>query len=151
MAAPIRSDGRDPKGDGVCRILVVDDEPFVLRMAERFLSRSGYRVLAVESGAEALEQLQAVGRRIDVLLTDLRMPNMPGWVLAHRARREWPHLKVVYMSSEIELDPRLWSHDEESHAIRKPFRPSDLLAVVSRAVAAPGIELSAEAGKLGNR
>ena len=89
-------------------VLLVEDEAAVRGVARRILERAGYTVFEARHGADALlvwrEQGGAAGK-IDVLLTDLRMPELGGRELAAALRRERPDLPVVYVSGYAEPEP----------------------------------------------
>lgn len=78
-------------------ILVVDDEPQVRQLASRALEREGYRVIQATDGLEALG-LFTNDARIDLLVTDVRMPHTDGIVLAAALRRRYPLIPVLFMS-----------------------------------------------------
>lgn len=83
---------------GTETILLVDDDPGVLRLAERGLELFGYRVLACQSAAEATALAAERGAEIALLVTDVMMPGQRGTGLAQELVAEWPHLKVLFMS-----------------------------------------------------
>ncbi len=78
-------------------ILVVDDDPFMAKTLTDILDLKGFEVLAAHSGAEALEILR--NQRVDVLLTDVRMPDMDGVTLYRQTRKTHPHLITVLMTA----------------------------------------------------
>ena len=77
--------------------LVVDDEPQVRQLASRALERAGFRVIQATDGLEALG-LFTDGSRIDLLVTDVRMPHTDGIVLAAALKRRYPSLPVLFIS-----------------------------------------------------
>src|SRR5690348_11496792 len=78
------------------RILVVDDEPSVLRTSALVLGAKGYEVRTAADGFAALAELQ---RSLpDLIISDLRMPNMSGFELLSVIRRRFPHIPVIAMS-----------------------------------------------------
>ena len=90
-------------------VLVVEDEPDVRRMAERILTKGGYSVIGTPVGDEALEICgQSSQQPVDLLLTDVIMPEMLGTELVERVRSVRPGLPVIYMSgySHEVLAPR---------------------------------------------
>jgi signal transduction histidine kinase/ActR/RegA family two-component response regulator len=112
-------------------ILVVEDEPAVRRATSRLLARHGYQILIAEDGAQALELGRTHPGRIDVLLTDLVMPELSGHEVARALRETRPALRVAYLSG--------YSNDQEvarqvgmnlARFIRKPYDPDDLLRQV---------------------
>jgi len=94
-------------------ILVVDDESVVRTMLRTFLERNGYHVLDADGG-EAAKSIAEQHERIDLLLTDVKMPNISGPELAMYLRRRCPDLKVLYISAydpdELLLRPHILEH-----------------------------------------
>jgi PAS domain S-box-containing protein len=126
---PARSERSIGRGEVV---LVVEDEPDVRRMAERILTRGGYAVIGTTCGAEAVEICERGERAIDLLLTDVIMPEMLGTELVERARAARPDLRVVYMSgySHEMLAPQALTDGGQSAFIEKPFNARALLQTV---------------------
>jgi CheY-like chemotaxis protein len=88
----------------VSTVLVVDDDPEVLEVAVIACEEMGLIVLRAEDGAGALAILRD-NPKVDLLLTDIGMPNMTGWELAHAAKQQYPDLKVIYTSGYIKTYP----------------------------------------------
>src|SRR5262245_50970777 len=86
------------------RILVVDDEAAVRLVAVRALVRAGYGVLDARTGEEAMMLLDQQGR-IDLLITDLTLPEMSGLALALEVESRHPSVKVLYMSGNLHDGP----------------------------------------------
>ncbi|MGB8167645.1 MAG: ATP-binding protein [Chthoniobacteraceae bacterium] len=84
-----------PKDEHAGRVLLVDDEPAVLRVAEQFLTRLGYEVTACSGPGGALEILREGVARFDAVLTDLNMPQMTGTDFAVEVRRISPSIALV--------------------------------------------------------
>ncbi len=117
--------GATPRG--VETVLLVEDECGVRALAETILKRLGYNVLAADSGARALEIWADRGERIDVLVTDVIMPQMSGGELADELRAKHPRLKVLFMSGYT--DDMLAGHGVlagETQLIPKPFTAEGL-------------------------
>jgi two-component system cell cycle sensor histidine kinase/response regulator CckA len=87
---------------GTETILLVEDEAAVRSSARRLLERQGYSVLEARHGADALRIVEESGRHIDLVVTDLVMPEMGGRELAERLRAHRPALKVLFMSGYTE-------------------------------------------------
>jgi len=87
------------------RILLVDDEPDFLEMLARRLRLRGLEVLSAESGPEALECLER--REIDVVVLDVRMPEMDGIETLRRIKDSWPRVEVVMLTGHADLDSSL--------------------------------------------
>jgi two-component system, cell cycle sensor histidine kinase and response regulator CckA len=79
-------------------VLLVEDEPVVLRLARDLLAENGYRVLAASSGSDALSIARKETEIIHMLITDVVMPEMSGPELADRMRKLRPGMRVLYMS-----------------------------------------------------
>jgi nitrogen-specific signal transduction histidine kinase len=107
---------------GLETVLLVEDEPGVRALAETVLKKLGYKVLVADSGASALAIWRERQGSIDVLLTDVIMPQMSGGDLAHKLREMNPRLKILFMSGYT--DDMLASHGVlagETQLIQKPF------------------------------
>jgi PAS domain S-box-containing protein len=115
------------------RVLLVEDEERVRRLAARILRQSGYEVFAVENGARAWERAQASGDDIDLVISDVVMPEMSGGELAHRLREQHRELPIVLMSGYVEVEG---DHPIPDDAIflSKPFEPKTLRETVERAL-----------------
>jgi PAS domain S-box-containing protein len=113
-------------------ILVVEDEPDLRDLVAQVLKSRDYRVITAASGAKALETWAQRDGEIDLLLTDMVMPDgLTGRKLAERLTQEDPHLRVIFTSGYTAGLP---GTDLESVAegnfLAKPYRPATLLQVV---------------------
>jgi CheY-like chemotaxis protein len=116
-------------------ILLVEDESAVRTAARRILERSGYTVLEARHGADGLLVWAEHGPGIDLLLTDLRMPEMGGEALAERLRAARPTLPVIFMSGYAAgRDMNTGSPAAAARYVEKPFTSEALLAAVRDAV-----------------
>jgi PAS domain S-box-containing protein len=115
-------------------VLLVEDEDAVREMADRILSSNGYSVLNAETGGEALEICAHEELRIDLLLTDVIMPEMLGTELAKRIAGVRAGMRVLYMSGygheAIEQQTLL----DGAEFIEKPFSAEELLQEVRHAL-----------------
>jgi two-component system cell cycle sensor histidine kinase/response regulator CckA len=112
-------------------ILLVEDEPAVRNVAIRVLMNQGYFVLAASNGEEALALAERVGGAIDLVLTDVVMPDMGGPELVTRLLERWPGLRPVYMSGYAEGDkvsPEM--QDPATSFLQKPFSADSLVSMV---------------------
>jgi hypothetical protein len=126
------------------RILVVEDEPAVLELVARMLRNVGYAVRTATSGREALDALLA-GARVDLLLTDVRMPHMQGPELAGHARCLLPGVRVVYMSGFAGIGDEVARAGMRGRVLAKPFDAASLTAAVRAALdEAPGDAAAAQ-------
>jgi CheY-like chemotaxis protein len=109
------------------RILVVDDEPIVRSWIARLLQEEGYAVEIATDGAQALRIARETRDDFDLVVTDVRMPQMDGWQLGRRVREQWPGLPVLYISGYD-----VHQSAPGPHAfLRKPFEADDLLRRVA--------------------
>ncbi len=119
-------------------ILVVEDESTILHLVRRMLEKNGYRVLQATSSAEALDLVREHAQRVDLLLTDVVMPDMNGRALAGRIAQIHPSIRCLYMSGYTgDVMDSYGIHDHAANFIRKPFSMQDLLAKVRLVLAAP--------------
>jgi PAS domain S-box-containing protein len=108
------------------RILAVDDEEDMLRLLRLALGQRGHEVLTAGSGVDALEILAA--GPIDVLVTDLGMPGMPGDELARVARQDRPELRVLLTTGSVDDLPEATGSFDA--LVRKPFAIPELVETV---------------------
>ncbi len=112
---------------GTETILLVEDEEMVRDLAERVLRERGYIVWSARSGAEAIRSMKDHGETIQLLLTDIVMPQMGGQALAHMLKQQKPGLRVLYMSGYAqESYATLDALNLEKNFIQKPFTPPAL-------------------------
>ncbi|MBX3248930.1 MAG: response regulator [Myxococcales bacterium] len=120
------------------RILVVEDEAAVREIVARALRAAGYRAIEASSAAEALTIAEELGGELDLLLTDVVMPQMSGLELADQLRGRFPALRVVLVSG---FTPRSLEHrgvdPREFPMLVKPFTPGALLRGVRGVLDAP--------------
>lgn len=105
------------------RVLLVDDQPAVLRATTRVLEHLGCHVTSCLDGRDALDH--ADREHFDVLLTDVSMPEMGGIELARRIRERHPHLPVLFMSGYSDEALR-FPDDQPGSIVSKPFTSDEL-------------------------
>lgn len=114
---------------GTARILLVEDEDAVRTFSTRALTNKGYEVLAADCGENALQVLNDFGKPVDLLITDVIMPNMDGPTLATKVREIYPTLKIIFISGYTE--DKLKDHmGENIYFLPKPFELKQLAAKV---------------------
>ena len=93
------------------KILIVDDEPHVLRVLKMSLEREGYAVEVCANGRQALEVIQR--EHPDVLITDIQMPLMDGEELCRIIEQSMPQRRflIFVLTSRTEIEHREWSRD----------------------------------------
>ncbi|MGE0735290.1 MAG: ATP-binding protein [Alphaproteobacteria bacterium] len=120
---------RDLTGAG--SILLVEDEDAVRLFSSRALRNKGYTVYEAKSGHAALETLSAARQKIDLLVTDIVMPQMDGTTLIREVRERWPHMKIVCISGYAEETYRhKIDRADDVHFLSKPFSLNQLASMV---------------------
>lgn len=113
------------------RLLVVDDEPNLLRAVEACLNAEGFEVATARSGAEALI---SIARTVpDLIVSDVRMPGMSGYELAQQLRSSSRTMlvPVVFLTAKTETADRIEGFRSGVDAyLTKPFEPDELVAVI---------------------
>ena len=111
-------------------ILVIDDDAVACEFLQEALSLEGYEVKAYTSAKEALKQDLS---RYDLLMSDIRMPEMDGLQFLDQVRKKWPNLPVILMTAYGSLETTMeaislgaWDY------ISKPFSPEDCRAIVKK-------------------
>ncbi len=124
-----------PRGDET--VLVVEDEPAVLKFTLRALTTLGYNVVWARDGEEALAKLAMGGREIALLLTDVVLPGLRSNELVHRLLEVNPRAKVVYMSgyTREHLEREL---EEGAEFLQKPFTMAELAGKIRRVLDSVG-------------
>lgn len=117
------------------RILVVEDEPSVLVLTCNLLEKGGYRVLRASTPRDALEIARRPGETIDMLLTDVVLPEMHGRDLAHQVKLLHPEVRCVFMSGyPAEVVTLQEILEEGLPFLQKPFTSVELLASIGNAL-----------------
>jgi signal transduction histidine kinase/ActR/RegA family two-component response regulator/HAMP domain-containing protein len=121
-----------PAAGGKETILIVEDEEMLRQLAHEILADSGYRTLQAASGREALAVWQRHAGEIDLVLTDMVMPEgISGIELADRLLAETPRLKVVFMSGYTSEDVGAELHNHANTSfIQKPYGQAELVRAV---------------------
>jgi CheY-like chemotaxis protein len=138
MAGEITEAKPAPRPVSRGRVLVVDDEPALLRFVCRVLD-GVHEVVAASSGREALDLLRD-GREFDVVLADLMMPNGTGMELYEEVRAAYPGMKdrFVFMTGgAFTARARAFLTQVPNRCIDKPFGTDELLATLGEAIATP--------------
>ena len=112
-------------------VLLVEDQPALRAVTARLLGRAGYSVLTAGSGPEALEAARATPGQIDLLLTDVVMPDMLGQQLAVLLHEERPQIRVIFTSGFARPALEHGGHQLAGPLLQKPFSAGELLAQVA--------------------
>lgn len=126
----------EPVADGKGTVLLVEDEASVLLLTKRVLEHLGYRVLASTTPRDALRLAAEEGGHIDLLMTDVIMPEMNGRDLAERVLRAWPGIRCLFTSGyTADLIADHGVLDEGVQFLKKPWSKDELAARVHDALA----------------
>jgi len=116
---------------GVGTILLVEDEDAVRAFASRALGAKGYTVLAAESGEEALALAEENEGGIDLVVSDVIMPEMDGPTLVKELQKRYGNLKIIFISGYAEAEFRKSLEDSDAFSfLPKPFSLKQLAEVV---------------------
>ena len=118
-------------GKASVRVLVVDDEPSICKALTMALSRAGYDAIAAQSGESALAIVR--NEHVDVMLIDLRIPDMRGDVIFEVAAGHQPHLRyqTLFMTGDITERAHKLIAACKCHFLRKPFDLRDMTDAVA--------------------
>ena len=119
-------------------ILAVDDDRMILQLMDEVLRSAGYNVVTADGGRSAIETYKSLGSPIQLLLTDVIMPDLTGPVLAERLRSHQPDLQVLFVSGfhDAEMVQRFVSNKGFS-LLPKPFTVDGLLREVKLSLDKP--------------
>jgi CheY-like chemotaxis protein len=121
------------------RILVVDDEPHVIRVLSLTLERAGYRVESAPNGEVALQRVLQCD--VDAVVTDVQMPRMNGQELCERIQENLPgrDLPIYIMTSLVDQDVRDWArHVPNIEFLEKPLSPRLLVRTLDNRLSGNG-------------
>ena len=117
----------------MAKILIVDDDPKVLKLLETLLRADGQSPVSANSGPVALELLSA--QAFDLMISDVRMSPMDGMELSRRARAQCPHLPIIMLTAYGTVETAQESlRNETFDYLTKPFRVDELVQTVKRAL-----------------
>ncbi len=130
------------------KIMVVDDDPGLLRLLSMRLDAAGYKAVCASSAEEALAQLPA--SRPQVVVTDLRMGGMDGLALFGAIQQRHPALPVIMLTAHGTIPDAVAATSQGVFGfLTKPFDSKELLALVAQAVALSGVPAANEPGESG--
>ena len=127
-----------PTPDARARILVVDDDPMITQLITDMLSLDGYDIETAPNGVAALAKVQ--GRRYDLILTDLHMPELDGAALYRELARWQAHRprKIIFLTGTAgESETHRIVQETGLPLLRKPFNVAELLELVRKTLGAP--------------
>ena len=116
-------------------ILLVEDDDQIRNLIRMLLTNNGYSVLEARNGREGLDVAESEGNKIDLLLSDMLLPELSGFDLAQKVIERNPTMKILFMTGYVEGDivQRCISELGASF-LDKPFQPNVLLSRVHEAI-----------------
>jgi PAS domain S-box-containing protein len=114
---------------GTGTILLAEDEPLLRELGETILTQAGYTVLTAGSSESLRKLIAEHPGEVDLLLTDVVMPDISGPELVRIGRQRWPKVRVLFMSGYA--DDELQDLDRDAGFIQKPFTPAELTAKIA--------------------
>ncbi|MDR3630746.1 MAG: PAS domain S-box protein [Desulfocapsaceae bacterium] len=130
-----REEVRRPEGDKDETILLVEDEPTLIKMTTSMLQRLGYSVVAAATPREAINAVNTFGNEIHLLITDVIMPEMNGKELAEKLLTIQPNMKCLFISGyTADIISKQGVLQEGVHFLKKPFSKRELAANVQVAL-----------------
>jgi len=115
-------------------VFFVDDDEQLRSVTARLLKSQGYRVIEAGSAEQAVERLEQVTGRVDVLLIDINLPDGWGASVAQRLKQEHPEMAVVFTTGYADVDPILSGGLQDMPFVaRKPFTIQQLTDILARA------------------
>jgi CheY-like chemotaxis protein len=111
-------------------VLLLDDNPDMLKVLSQVLEWGGYQVATGRNGHEGIQYLQEANPLPEVIISDLTMPHMDGAQLLHtvRGNPEWAHIPFVMMSAQSMLDNQ--SNEAVDAVLTKPFNLEDFQLIL---------------------
>ncbi len=116
-------------------ILLVEDEPSIMKMSKNMLEKIGYKVLPANTPGEAIRMAEEHPGKIDLLITDVIMPEMNGRDLAIHLQTLYPEIKILFMSGyTADVIAHHGVLDEDVQFIQKPFTIKDIAINIRKAL-----------------
>ncbi len=115
-------------------LLFVDDEPGILSSLRRLFRPHGYRILIAESGVEGLELLHE--NEVDLIISDMRMPEMDGAAFLHQVKQEWPDIVRILLTGYADITSTIAAINEGEiyRYISKPWDDNEIVLTVREAI-----------------
>ena len=124
--------GRESEG----LVLIVDDEPDVRKVVRMTLEKSGYDVVEAEDGEKGIEEIKKGENSIllNLIITDIRMPNMNGIDVINYYRKQWPSIPIIVLTGfpDLEMATTMLQHGVSDYLV-KPVESDKLRASVAKA------------------
>jgi len=115
-------------------VLIVDDDPGMLRALEKVLSHEGLLVSHATWARDGIQELKNHGTPFDLVITDLRMPMASGLMIMHAVRNAYPTIPVIIITAygSPDMTPEWWAEQGAAAYLEKPIEASRLMETVHR-------------------
>lgn len=122
------------------KVLVVDDEPAIVKLVSVKLSKEGFDVIEAYDGEEALQKI--ADSKPDMIILDIMMPKFNGWGV-HKVlteRLEYKDIPIVALTAMCHYEKRIKSDSRMAAYIPKPFHPGEVVEVAKKILGSPELE-----------
>lgn len=114
------------------RLLIVEDDPLILLLAQQFLEEAGYDVVTANDGPAALQVIDNLSSALDGLIIDYLLPTMNGAEIVERMRPVYPTLPMIMASAFPDAVPDRWLHQYKVEFLMKPYTGRGLVDAIRR-------------------
>jgi two-component system cell cycle response regulator CpdR len=119
------------------KVLIIDDEPYILLMLKKMLEKAGYEVDLASNGKEGLDLFEK--HAADLVITDIIMPDKEGLEIILEMKKQRPDLKIIAISGGGRISPESYlecaKHFGASRVFQKPFKQKELISAVNELIA----------------
>lgn len=119
------------------KVLIIDDEPYILLMLKKMLEKAGYEVDMASNGKEGLDLFEK--HAADLVITDIIMPDKEGLEIILEMKKQRPDLKIIAISGGGRISPESYlecaKHFGASRVFQKPFKQKELISAVNELIA----------------
>ena len=112
------------------RILIVEDNPLILLLAQQFLEEAGYDVLTADDGLAALQVINSLPSMLDGLIIDFMLPTINGAEIVERMRPIYPRIPMIMASAFPDAVPDQWLRQYKVEFLMKPYTGRRLVDAV---------------------
>ena len=118
------------------KILIIDDEPYILLMLKKMLEKAGYEVDLASNGKEGLDLFEQ--HSADLVITDIIMPDKEGLEIILEMKKKRPDLKIIAISGGGRISPESYlecaAHFGASRVFQKPFKQKEIVSAVNELI-----------------
>lgn len=118
------------------RILIIDDEPYILLMLKKMLEKAGHQVDLASNGKQGMELFEK--EKADLVITDIIMPDKEGLEIILEMKKQHPDIKIIAISGGGRISPESYlecaTHFGASRVFQKPFKQKELVSAVNELI-----------------